>query len=248
MQDPGEQEPETGDPGTEEQGPEEAETEDSGTENVDSKESVTVKEADLVKNDTSKVYTYPNASKVVKISKAELEKFADGYSLELTDGNVKATIPVALLSRGGDLVFEFGKVSNKITNENKDVLSELIDFSLLIGGEEITDFSDTPITVTFKVDPDKVKNWDDLRVVYIDENGEKKEFITPISYNKENGEVVTELTHFSAYGVFEIADQATSDSELPDTATNQFKWLLLGALLLAGGTISLVANRRKVRD
>ncbi|WP_112182104.1 glycosyl hydrolase 53 family protein [Paraliobacillus zengyii] len=236
-EEPGDQDGEQPNPGTEE-----PEIEEPGAEEPETEEPV------IQDPGTSKVYTYPNASKVVKISKAELEKFADGYSLELTDGNVKATIPVALLSRGGDLVFEFGKVSNKITNENKDVLSELIDFSLLIGGEEITDFSDTPITVTFKVDPDKVKNWDDLRVVYIDKNGEKKEFITPISYNKETGEVVAELTHFSAYGVFEIADQVTSDSELPDTATNQFKWLMLGALLLAGGTISLVANRRKVRD
>ncbi|WP_117149310.1 glycosyl hydrolase 53 family protein [Paraliobacillus zengyii] len=228
-------------------GTEEPETEKPETKNLGSKGSVDVKESDLVRNDTNKVYTYPKASKVVKISKSELEKFADGYSIELSDGKVKVNIPAALLVKGEDLIFEFGKVTNKIANKNKDALSEIIDFSLLIGGEELTDFSDTPITVTFKVDPDKVKNWDDLKVVYIDENGEKKEFITPISYNKETGDLVAELTHFSAYGVFEIADQAASDSELPDTATNQFNWLMLGALLVAVGAIVLLANRRKVQ-
>lgn len=255
---PGNEEPEIEEPGTEEPGEEEPEIEipetekpekeEQGIKNPGSKGSAAVKESDLVRDDTSKVYTYPKASKVIKLSKAELEKFADGYSLELTNGKVKASIPAALLSKGEDVVFEFGKVSNKITNKNKDALSEIIDFSLLIGGKEVTDFSDTPITVTFKVNPDKVKNWDDLKVVYIDDNGEKQEFITPLSYNKETGEVVAELTHFSAYGVFEIADKATSDSELPATATNQYNWLMLGALLVSVGTIVLLANRRKIQN
>ncbi|WP_117168522.1 glycosyl hydrolase 53 family protein [Paraliobacillus sediminis] len=250
IEDPVTENPETGEPEEPESENPETETdkEEPGIKNPGSKGSAAVKASDLVRDDASKVYTYPKASKVVKISKAELEKFADGYSLELTDGNVKANIPAALLSKGEDIAFEFGKVSDKIANKNKDVLSEIIDFSLLIGGEEVTDFSDTPITITFKINPDKVKNWDDLKVVYIDDNGEKKEFITPISYNKETGEVIAELTHFSAYGVFEIATEATSDAELPDTATNQYNWFVLGGLLLIIGAITLFVRRKRLQS
>ncbi len=136
------------------------------------------------------------------------------------------------------------KVSKKVAMKNKDAVSELIDFSIIADGKEITEFADQPITVTFAVNKNKVKNWEDLKVVYIDENGDHKEIISPISYNKETGEVVAKLTHFSAYGVFEIASEDNGEA-LPDTATNQYNWLLVGGLLLVIGAITLVAVRRK---
>ncbi|WP_235988994.1 glycosyl hydrolase 53 family protein [Aquibacillus kalidii] len=245
-QEPGTEEPEvepgTGEPKVE-PGTEEPEVE-LGTKNQGTGQSTVVKESDLVRNDTSKVYVDPNASKVFKISKSELEKLTNGYSLELTDGKVKANIPTVLLSKGEDITFEFGKVASKISNKNKDALSEIINFSFEIGGKKLTEFRDNPITITFKVNPNKVKNWEDLKVVYIDTNGNKKEFITPISYNKDTGEVVAQVTHFSAYGVFEVADQGTTESELPDTATSQFNWMVLGILLLAVGAIMLISKRR----
>nr|WP_186576924.1 LamG-like jellyroll fold domain-containing protein [Aquibacillus kalidii] len=244
------EEPATGEPETENPGTEEPTTDESGAEKPVVGKKVT--ESDLVRNDTSKVYAYPKASKVISINKEEIEKLSDEYSLELTNGKVKATIPVGLFPKGKDIVFNFGKVSNKTADKNKDALSEIIDFSLLVDGEEITEFADTPITVTFKVNPDKVKNWDNLKVVYIDNNGKKKEFLTPISYNKKTGEVVAELTHFSAYGVFEVesteanTQTGTDEESLPDTATNLYNWLAIGLfLVVAGGIILFTVKRRK---
>lgn len=77
--------------------------------------------------------------------------------------------------------------------------------------EYITDFKDSPITLTFVVDKDKVKNWADLVVYYIDENGEKAEAID-VTYNEKTGEVFVTVTHFSTYALFEEEGSGTAKS------------------------------------
>ncbi|RCW77295.1 secreted pullulanase [Saliterribacillus persicus] len=252
---PGTDEPGTDEPGTDGPGTEEPGTDEPGTDKPkkDKTSKVVIKdETDLVINDNNKVYSYSKKAKSVTINKEVISKLDPDFSVELTNGKATLLIPIKLFPEGTDVTINFEKVSKKVAMKNKDAVSELIDFSIIADGKEITEFPDQPITVTFAVNKNKVKNWEDLKVVYIDENGDHKEIISPISYNKEKGEVVAELTHFSAYGVFEIASDSDDEGAskdngeaLPDTATNQYNWLLVGGLLLVIGAITLVAVRRK---
>lgn len=62
-----------------------------------------------------------------------------------------------------------------------------------------------PIIITFKVDPSKVNNWRDLVLYYFDNDGREHDYTNQIlSVNPKTGEVVVEIFHFSAYGIFEI--------------------------------------------
>ncbi|MDL4843194.1 LamG-like jellyroll fold domain-containing protein [Aquibacillus rhizosphaerae] len=150
------------------------------------------------------VYKTNKVTKTTEFKKEVINQLNDDASVEMTYKEVKATVPVSVLKINADVTFNFDDVSDKVKSNNADSLSELYDFTLTSNGENVS--FDTPITLTFTIDPKKVTNWEDIKVVYIDENGIKQEMITPISYNKETGEVVAEVTHFSVYGVFEIAE------------------------------------------
>ncbi|MDL4840557.1 pullulanase [Aquibacillus rhizosphaerae] len=253
------EEPNTEEPGEEKPEPEETETEEPGTEEPEtekpekektnkenSKVDIIDKEADLVRNDTNKVYVYQKNTNLVMISKEVLANLEDDYSIEISDGKVKVKIPLTLLPKDKDVTFEFGKVTKIISKKNKDALSELIDFTITADAEEISDFGETPVTLTYTVNPNKVTNWEDLTVVYMDENGDRKEMISPVSYNKKTGEVIANVTHFSAYGLFEIASKDIEEAGvLPDTATNLFNWLVLGSLLLVAGIAIFYVSRKR---
>nr|WP_249316537.1 bacterial Ig-like domain-containing protein [Bacillus sp. FJAT-50079] len=156
------------------------------------------------------VYGYKTAAKSISISKEVLNEMVSGGSIQLENESVKVMIPVSLLQIGKDITFTFGEVLETYAG----AVSELFDFTLMADGEPITDFAE-PITLIFTVDADKVNEWEQLRVVYIDENGKWKELIEPESISKESNEVVAKVTHFSIYGVFEIdPEQALDISEL----------------------------------
>ncbi|WP_407271180.1 CBM35 domain-containing protein [Radiobacillus sp. PE A8.2] len=158
---------------------------------------------DLAKNASTKVYSYQLTLDTIKLTKELLASLESGYSVELSFGGVKVKIPVDILKTGSDVTLNFGDVSKTITAKNSDALSNLYDFNL----SATSNFANNPITLTFTVDPSKVDNWDDLKVFYIDENGNKQTEIAPISYNEQTGEVVAKVTHFSIYGVFEVTEK-----------------------------------------
>ncbi|WP_117168634.1 glycosyl hydrolase [Paraliobacillus sediminis] len=245
---PDEEEPEMERPDGEEPDAGEPETESPTIEEP----TVVVDEAfDLVKHEKNKVYVYEKDSNSIKLTKATIGKLADGYTVELSNGITKARIPTSLFPKGKSIVFNFGEVSELIASKNTHALSELINFTITADGEEITDFGDSVVTLIFTVDPEKVNNWDNLRVVYMDQNGDQKEFIVP-TFNEKTGEVIAKVDHFSAYGVFEIESESETtnvDSEagekLPDTATNQFNWLVSGIILLLSSIASLLVIKRK---
>ncbi|WP_077065152.1 LamG-like jellyroll fold domain-containing protein [Gracilibacillus massiliensis] len=195
------------------------------------------------------IYKIKDTAKKVTLTKKVIDQLDENASIELDGENVTVNIPVSILKDKEDIEFEFDDVSEDVASKNTDALSSLYDFKLLSEGKEIS--FDSPITVTFTIDPDKVENWDNINVVYIDDNGDKKEVIVPNSIVKTTGEVVAELSHFSIYGVFELADEEIAQIEdaentLPDTATNQYNWLILGLVLMAvGGSIFLIVRNRK---
>lgn len=107
---------------------------------------------------------------------------------------------------GDDISIDLG--FHNVTNQYTDALSEAIDFSLLAytsnnKGGSVVPFQgklDTPITVSFFVNKDKVKNWGDLTLIYVDENGKETNYANQVkSINPETGEVVVEIDYFHTY-------------------------------------------------
>ena len=129
--------------------------------------------------------------------------------------NLKLSIPANLLK--DKVVAEL-----TITKKNYEgALSTVYDFTIKLGDKEfLTNFKENPIILYFKVDPSKVKDWDNIRVVYIDDKGNKKEYLKPKSYNKKTGEVVAEVTHFSSYGVFEV-ENSKDDGNKNETGNKE---------------------------
>ncbi len=208
-------------------------------------------ETDLVKNTTNKVYTYNKTADSVVIKKEILVNLEDDFTIEFSNGKVKVRLPISLLPKDKDVTFNFGNVSLNVLNKNKGALSELYNFTIIAGGEEITDFGDYVVRLTFTVDASRVNNWDNVRVIYIDENGEQREEIVPTSINEITGEVVVDVSHFSIYGVFEVAGDTVEDSEedneLPDTATSTFNLLAAGVAIILAGMIMVFVSRRRNR-
>lgn len=231
-------------------------------------ESLSSKEIDEKTNEIVLDYTGKDAKKDqlnVKFNsydiKTVLEKNPKA-KVVVKDVYVSTTIPLSLLESFGNVAF---KTIPKY--DVNDALGPVIDFALVDGnGEFITEFKDNPITLTFVINPNLVKNWDNVKVVYLDENGEMKEFLTPKSVDKVNGYVTVDVTHFSSYGVFEVAsaDTETPDTEgtkeetpsnndsgqkLPATATDDYNLLASGLLLVVvSGVIFLVLNRKRVTN
>ena|GEM_PF-3170045 len=197
----------------------------------------------------------------------------------IKDLEVISTIPLALLEAYPSVTFQ------AVPKYDVDgSLSSVIEFTLIASdGTQIKNFEDYPITLTFYVNPFLVKDWNNVKVVYIDDSGEKKEILTPTFIDKEKGLVVAEVTHFSSYGVFEIAgntdvkdndkigkgdnansgntgnntnndnnankgnnDNNTDGKKLPATATGDYNLFAGGLIVMIGGAVLLILNRRKV--
>ncbi|WP_231710846.1 glycosyl hydrolase 53 family protein [Gracilibacillus suaedae] len=189
------------------------------------------------------VYAVNSDQRAIKIAQELIEQLNDDAEIELTFNGVKVRLPVVILKGRGDIKFEFAEVSKKIKGQHSDSLSELVDFSLIGDGKEIN--FDHPVPLTFTVDPSKVTNWEDLKVFYIDQAGVKQEEVEVTSYNAETGEVTASVDHFSIYGVFEVVDTDPEGEKLPDTATNQFNWLVLGISFILIGLSTILVNRKR---
>ncbi len=64
---------------------------------------------------------------------------------------------------------------------------------------------DEDVLLTFNIDPSKVKNWDSLVLGYYDSNNNFKEYNDQfVSINKETGEIVVKVNHFSTYAIIEV--------------------------------------------
>ncbi|MGP4039072.1 LamG-like jellyroll fold domain-containing protein [Gracilibacillus sp. D59] len=193
----------------EDENEEDGSSEDEGQE-VEDKVVSNVDELEKVNN----VYQTNVDTKKTIIKKEVIDQLEETAFIALQKDNVQVKIPVSILKGKEDIVFELGEVSETIKSKHTNAVSELYDFTLTSGGKEIS--FDSPVTLTFKVDVEKVTNWDNLRVIYVDDNGEQKEQIIPGSVDSSTGEVTADVAHFSIYGVFEIADDGTSGDDPSD--------------------------------
>lgn len=152
----------------------------------------------------------------VSLDKDAIELIKDHATFSTVKGTLikfpKAALEQILNSGDTDerLYFHF----TDVTSQYADSLSEAIQFTLFngkydeYGYKHFGDKLDTPVTITFFVDKDKVKNWEDLTLVYVDEDGNKKYYPNQVkSINPDTGEVVVEVYHFSTYYIAEVAGQ-----------------------------------------
>jgi LPXTG-motif cell wall-anchored protein len=134
-------------------------------------------------------------------------------SVIVNNGNVAVKIPFSELPENKGIAVVIEKL------DVPGALGVVYDFHIYVEeGEAITTFT-SPVTLTFVIDPSKVKNKADLKVVYINEKSEREEFLTPSVVEQNNKLYVTaNVSHFSAYGVFEIAT-ATSGTDVTNTGS-----------------------------
>ncbi|MGP4038496.1 pullulanase [Gracilibacillus sp. D59] len=115
-------------------------------------------------------------------------------------------------------------------------------------GNSITKF-DSPVTLTFKVDEKLIDDPSLLRGVYLAEDGSNQFFQG--RYNEEAGTFQFDVDHFSTFTVMEVDEnlleekEETGESQLPDTATSIYNYLLFGVILLLIAAGILIYQRRK---
>ncbi|UOQ83611.1 LamG-like jellyroll fold domain-containing protein [Gracilibacillus salinarum] len=184
------------------------ETDEDGDDNGGQQEDTTVigKLDDLEKEENSYQAQVDNNKTIIK--KEVVDQLQDSDYIVLQFENVQVKIPVSILKGKGDIAFELGEVSDTVQAKYDHAVSDLYDFTLTANGEAIS--LDSPVTLTFTVDQEKVSDWDNLQVAYIDENGEQKEEIAPTSVNKDTAEVVADVEQFSIYGVLQVDDDGTN--------------------------------------
>ncbi|WP_339230840.1 NEAT domain-containing protein [Oceanobacillus sp. FSL K6-2867] len=162
-------------------------------------------------------YELDYEAKNVHIGKAILSELDVNANLVITGkGGVTATFAIQeLLNQLGSsetLVIDF----TDITSDYPDALSNVYDITLKADDEAIHTF-DEAVRLTFTVDTDKVGNWDNVHIAYINDTDEKEVLQTTI--DRDNGVVTADVSHFSIYGVFEtIVEDPEEDEETEVTA------------------------------
>lgn len=174
--------------------------------------------------------------------------------VKINKGDVEVELPLTLLKG----------INQKITVKIKPIsfngaIGPVYDFSIQAeDGTKISKFENHKVTLKFKVDPLKVKDWNNVVVYYIDENGNKAEKIIPTKNDSKNGYIWAEVSHFSTYGVFEVTSSENNTTnpvvesknnntgnELPNTATNHFNLIVMGLMLVVIGGIVVIFKRRQ---
>ncbi len=139
---------------------------------------------------------------------------------------VKVTLPVEIVNSlkesGAPITLTSSKVALHIPTNNlpadkeisadvqklepvENAVSDVYDFTIFADGERVSQFEE-PITLTFNVDVEKVKNPADLQVYYFNGVSREWELIPGAVY--EDGKVLVTTDHFSIYSVFEVAGSA----------------------------------------
>ncbi len=177
---------------------------------------------------------------------------AQSGHLSVTNQNVTIDFPASNLPDSGDIQFNVQKLKDM-----SQAFSGVYSFSIISGKTSYHHFG-SPVTLTFKVNQKDVKNPDQLKVYYYNEQTKKWELI---GGTYKDGYVTATTMHFSTYTVFRQTSSTTSQSssdtgtqsagtpQLPNTGTPYYNFLAVGvALILIGGIAVLVRRRQRVSE
>ena len=180
----------------------------------DNEGNITVKVTDVNNfnhKEADNSYELDYEAKNIHIGNAILSELDAAANLVISgNGGITATFAIQeLLNQLGDaetFIIDF----SDITSDYPDALSNVYDITLKADDKAIHTF-DKAVSLTFPVDPDKVKSWDNVHVVYINDAEEKEVLETTI--DRDNGVAASNVSHFSIYGVFDTTVDEPEDEK-----------------------------------
>ncbi|WP_058308533.1 leucine-rich repeat domain-containing protein [Gracilibacillus massiliensis] len=191
------------------------------------------------------IITYQMGSNKLAFEKEVINELVENdATINLKKERVILDVPASIFANAKE--YSIIQVDKKAAVE--DAVSDVYDFTIMIDGEVVSSF-DTPITLTFEVDESNVNDTSHLKVFYLNEDTGVWELI---GGDYQDGKVIAQTDHFSTFAVFETTamdNTATDDNnELPETATNQYNWLVASVLFLLLGAVILFFNYRKQKQ
>ncbi|MBM7539880.1 glycosyl hydrolase 53 family protein [Amphibacillus cookii] len=155
-------------------------------------------------------YYYSLTEPTITIAKHVIEQLEQNKDFILSYQGVQVIIPIELMSINDDMTFSIEEVSI----DDDRLVSPVYRFNINI------DSFDPPIKLTFQVDSERIENWDQLSMVYLDQSGKILEEIAPTHYNKDTNEVTGEVTHFSLYGIMDMTSEHTIEDPVIEDDTD----------------------------
>ena len=189
----------------------------------------------------------------IVLSKSQIDTLkTNEVLLTVAKGDVTVDIPTSVLvSDSGDVVIRLEKVDT-ISN----ALSPVYDLSIMQNDKVIVQYSSS-VNVTYPVDVQKVTNPENVKVFSWNEENWSWELVGGLY---EDGQITAAVNHSGKYTVFETSNViklvatttttspttvSTTGSNLPDTSTNEFNWLLGGGSLFVIGLGLLLFWRKR---
>ncbi|WP_058308585.1 hypothetical protein [Gracilibacillus massiliensis] len=241
---------------------------ESATDEPSVAETVYITNDDIVQSSGDDIKVNSNGH--VRVFSWDIEQFmiAEKKSLVISEETVSISYPIGLFKSGAivDFIHEKVATNNYPALNGIKTVGDFYDFNLLIDDEYQGDLS-SPVSLTFDIDPSEVDDVNNLRLVFVDEDG-NIEYIEG-TYDADNNQFIAEVTHFSVYGVVEVEsseeEEKTQDStnsevassgsndgngtasgnELPDTFTGFTNLAVMGAILLLAGMSLLFIRKRQ---
>lgn len=183
----------------------------------------------------------------VQFTKEQIEMLKEkDATIVIKNNDVEVQMPATNFP-SGEVVVQFKRMK-----DIKGAVGAVYDFTITVNGNQYHVF-DRHMKLVFKVDTKKVKNSENVTVLYYNEETKKWE---NIGGEYKDG-VVTALTdHFSTFAAFEVSSDKDLTNiskpqegyKLPNTATNFYNLLLLGVLITVAGGLTLFLQRRKVKQ
>ena len=204
----------------------------------------------------------------VSLTKEQIKQLKQqNAEIVIEKADVKLEIPSSILSDDDKAV----EIEVQKMKDIDEALSAVYDFTIIQDGKVISKF-DTPITLTFPVDADRVDNPENVKVFYWNPDTEAWEVVGDGGHY-ENGFITVETDHFSTFTVFEVEDEekldelpapapqeeqvkpedgqsdddssTEDDKKLPATATSTYNFLLVGLVMLVVGSTFLFFRRKR---
>ncbi|WP_096185557.1 pullulanase [Evansella halocellulosilytica] len=147
-------------------------------------------------------------SVTVTLTEAQIQVLrAKKASLVMDRGDASMVVPLSNLSDNGDAAFTMVR-RDDIARSN-EALSVIYAFTIEQNGEKVSEFTDV-VTLSFTVDTSNVGHDEDVKLHYYDEESAEWDVVES---SFADSIVTANVSHFSTYAVFELADEEDGGTE-----------------------------------
>ncbi|GAA0290056.1 LPXTG-motif cell wall-anchored protein [Gracilibacillus halotolerans] len=175
-------------------------------------ETIELQVEDLIKNGTAYIFNNGDGKSKVIIPASVIAQLPERTTVEVSFKGVTVSVPSKLIRNNKDLTLQFEYANRDISQSV--LVSEQYNLTIYSGSEILSDLGDSVVMVTFKVDGEKVRDWDRLAVYHIDEDGTYSENLITEA-DEETNRVTARISQFNVFGVFQL-DKLPEDSNEPD--------------------------------